>query len=195
MVINERLPFDGRELNIWFGREIGQGDRLPPQNFEGGLFSVGNSDEKLLKDMTRIRVNLLKNASSFNARLELMRIAGKMDLQTMLKQFKDVSSPFGLRYEAIRKMGIWLTLAGQFNEGGSTSERRGAIDVLWEIAQDGESPFCGIALYGLLRNVHKAESDKVRCIIRELSLNTNAHIVCRVQANYLLKESSSCCPQ
>ena len=191
MIANGRLPFDGRELNIWVGREIGQGDKLPPLNFECGLFNCGNSDEKSLETMTRMRISLWENVASFGSRLEFMRISDKMDLQMMVKEFKNVSNPFDLRYEMLRKIGVWLTLSNKFNDGSvETSERQIAINILWDVAQDGKSPFCGIALYGLLRNVSLADHDRLRCIIQGLSTNVNSHVICRAAANYLLKELS-----
>ena len=109
----------------------------------------------------------------------------------MVKEFKNVSNPFDLRYEMLRRIGVWLTLSDRFNDGSlGASERQAAINILWDVAQDGKSPFCGIALYGLLRNVRQADHDRLRCIIQELSTNVDSHVTCREAANYLLKELS-----
>ena len=190
MIANGRLPFDGRELNIWVGREIGLGDRLPPLNFECGLFNCGNSDEKALETMTKMRISLWENVASFSSSLEFMRISDKMNLKLMVKEFQNVSNPFDLRYGMLRKIGVWLSLSHRFNDGCvGASDRQNAINILWDVAQDGKSPFCGIALYGLLRNVGLAgDHDRLRYIIQGYSTNVNSHVISRAAANYLLKE-------
>ena len=148
IVANGREPFDGREMNIWFGRQIGNGDRLPPVEFEEGLFNCGNLGLKSVKSMTKFHVSLLESAASFDSRLDLMGIGGRCGLQALVKGVRDGRTPFAVRYDMLRNIGVYLTLVGKDGGGGvSAEEKRMALDALWDAAKDEASPFCGIALY------------------------------------------------
>ena len=186
---NGRAPFDGREMNIWFGRQIGNGDRLPPMYFEGGLFNCGNRDARSLEDMTRFRVSLMESAASLGSRLDLMGISGKSGLKALVEGFKDGRNPFAVRYDMLRDIVVYLILAGKDGgDGVSAEERRAALDALRDAAKDEASPFCGIALYGLARNAAGEEREKLRDRLRQIANSPNACPIGKAAADYLLRE-------
>ena len=189
MMANGRLPFDGREMNIWFGRGIGNGDRLPPVDFEGGIFNCGNRDQKSLDNMTRLRVSMVESAVSFSSRLELMGIDGKCRLQALIAGFKSERNPFDVRYDMLRQIGVYLVLSSN-DDGGDVEagERQAALNLLWDVGKDETSPFCGIALYGLARNVDASERKEFQGLLNKIAKSDMSRSICRAAALYLLTE-------
>ena len=189
IAVNGRPPFDGRELNIWSGRQIGNGDRLPPMDFEGGLFNCGNRDAKALDDMTRRRLQMVDDAPSLDSRLGVLGLTGKIELQKMADVVKNRSTQFDLRYEMLRNIGILLSLDRKYGDGYiSDSERMTALELLWKVAEDEASPFCGIAWYGLIRNVDRKGMEKLRQVLHVVSTKGKVNAVNLMVANYLQRE-------
>ena len=189
IAVNGRPPFDGRELNIWYGRRIGNGDRLPPLDFEGGLFNCGNRDVKALDAMTRRRLQMVDDAPSLDSRLCVMGLNDKIELQEMVDMVKNRSTQFDLRYEILRNIGMLLSLDRKYGDGHiSDSERITALELLWKVAEDEASPFRGIAWYGLIRNVDRKGMEKLRQILHIASTKGKVNPVNLMVANYLQRE-------